>query len=244
MAPKRDKTSARAGKEHKLNAKLKAATKTLVGAVLKQEDQSFVIGTTVNAIVREKLLTGAYANLNQYLTAEILPHAPDLILGSFFDAAAVAGRFSEKVIEDSGPARLRRLITYANLHKLKLPADPKDLPIELPQGDGKTITKPFHECSLADLKRALSHARGKPTPAPAPRPGGKLPPEEQKILDGYSKKLDAFTYDDAHTDEWIAGEYVQGAIFYTMRVSKADFPGACALFADAGPGKRPPRRRR
>jgi tRNA(Ile)-lysidine synthase TilS/MesJ len=73
---------------------------------------------------------------------------------------AVARQFSEESCRKYGVAKLASLSTYAKVADLQIASgDVGGMPIDVPQGSGAVVSKPFAECSLEDLSQAVKHKR-------------------------------------------------------------------------------------
>jgi hypothetical protein len=118
-----------------------------------------------------------YTVSNELAEKEGFPNAQAFFSQNFKDLAqstlsrygSVARQFTEEACKRHGVAKLATLSTYTKAAEFALPSgDPGSLPIDVP-GDGDTVArKPFAECSLEELLRAVKHKR-KPKPSmPAP----------------------------------------------------------------------------
>jgi hypothetical protein len=82
----------------------------------------------------------------------------------------VARQFTEGACKAYGVAKLASLSTYAKAADLELAAgDVGALPIDVPQEGGAVASKPFAECNLEELLRAVKHKR-KPSKPSMPPP--------------------------------------------------------------------------
>jgi translation initiation factor 1 (eIF-1/SUI1) len=83
---------------------------------------------------------------------------------------AVARAFTEEACRRHGVMRLTTLSTYARAAELELkPTELDDMPIDVPQEGGPVSQKPFAECSLDELKKAVKYKR-RPLKPSMPQP--------------------------------------------------------------------------
>jgi hypothetical protein len=80
---------------------------------------------------------------------------------------AVARRFPEEAAVKYGVSNLYTLLTYVKLAGLTVEyGEPGPTPVVVPQEDGPPVTRPFAECTVDELQRAVKHKRTPPTPLP------------------------------------------------------------------------------
>lgn len=73
---------------------------------------------------------------------------------------AVAREFSEEACRQYGVMKLTTLRTYATAAKLQLQeAELGSTPIDVPQKEGPVVRKPFAECNLEELRKAVKHKK-------------------------------------------------------------------------------------
>ncbi len=80
---------------------------------------------------------------------------------------AVARAFSEEVAVKYGMRNLYTLLAYAKQEGVTVAeSDPGALPVAVPQQDGTVLSKPFADCSVEELQRAMKHKRSPSKPLP------------------------------------------------------------------------------
>ena len=100
-------------------------------------------------------------------------HLADLSQSALSMYGAVAKAFSEPVAHRYGVTCLYLLLTYKEATAIEVNhADPEDTLIEVPDDKGQVVSKPFGQCTVEQLRRALLHRR---------KPGATkpLPPEAE-----------------------------------------------------------------
>jgi len=125
------------------------------------------IGRLYNHTVDNRL-----AEKNGYASAQAFfsQHIKDLSQATLTRYGAVARQFTEEVCRKYGVMRLTTLRTYAHeADMLLVDSEPGLLPIDVPGEGGAVAPKPFAECSLEELKRAVKHKR-KPLKKTMPAP--------------------------------------------------------------------------
>ncbi|MFL5353418.1 hypothetical protein [Archangium sp.] len=95
-------------------------------------------------------------------------HLQELSQATLTRYGAVAREFSEEACRQYGVVKLTTLLTYANAAKLQLqPAELGSTPIDVPEKEGAVARKPFAECSLEDLRKAVKYKK-EPSAASVP----------------------------------------------------------------------------
>jgi len=129
-----------------------------------------------------------YNHVVDHQLAEKTPfkNAPGFFAAHFKDVArqtlvsygSVARNFTAEVCGQFGVSRLSLLLTYKEVAKIQLNHDePGGTFIEVPDEHGVVKYKPFSECSVLDLRKALQRRR-RPTSS-EPLPAGDLALVEQ-----------------------------------------------------------------
>jgi len=115
------------------------------------------IGELYNhAVDRRLAVRSGYPSIRHYFRH----HVRVLSQGNLTRYGAVARAFHQSVSEKYGMVRLEALLTYGRLAGMTwFPDEPGPLPIEVPVAGGPVVTKPFAECSMEELTRALRHKR-------------------------------------------------------------------------------------
>lgn len=107
--------------------------------------------------------TGA-KNAQEYFSQNI----QELSQATLSRYGAVAREFSEEACRQYGVVKLTTLLTYASAAKLQLqPAELGSTPIDVPQKEGPVARKPFAECSLEELRKAVKSKKA-PSEASVP----------------------------------------------------------------------------
>lgn len=125
------------------------------------------IGQLYNHTVSNRLAEkNGYESAQQFFSQNF----KELAQSTLSRYGAVARQFSEEVCKAYGVAKLAALSTYVKVANLELTAgDVGALPIELLQAGGAVVTKPFAECNLEELLKAVKHKR-KPLKPSMPPP--------------------------------------------------------------------------
>ena len=139
----------------------KQAIETLLTA---GEDDHWQIGVHYNNVVDHGLAQKAgYATAVEFFAKE-LKEIPQATLSRY---GAVAKGFSESVAKKYGCSKLAQLLAYENAaHLPPASGDPGAVKVSVPQKDGSVATKPFKDCTFAELTEALKATKGTP-PLPA-----------------------------------------------------------------------------
>lgn len=125
------------------------------------------MGLVYNEIVTRKLAEKEnYKDAREYLSK----HLADLSQASLSRYGTVAAVFSEEVARRFGITCLASLLTYKELAGVQVNAeDPGPVSIEVPDAKGKVTVKPFGQCTVEEMRRALRGKRkpssSKPLPA-------------------------------------------------------------------------------
>jgi len=134
------------------------------------------MGLIYNHIVAKRLAEKAgYKDARDYLSKNLA----DIAQSSLTRYGAVAAVFSEPVARRFGVTCLSALLTYKELAGVEVDAEePGSIPIEVPDDKGNVTVKPFGQCSVEEMRRALQRKR-KPTSS---KP---LPPEMEAWAEQY-----------------------------------------------------------
>jgi hypothetical protein len=117
------------------------------------------IGTLYNHVVDRRLAEIAgYKNAQAYFIANV----KGLSQSTLSVYGAVARNFTEAVCTQYGMGNLRELLRYADAANTAIPEDPGAMSIQVPQEDGKVVTKSFAECSVDELERGTRAQRAPP----------------------------------------------------------------------------------
>ena len=117
------------------------------------------IGVLYNHVVDRRLAEIAgYKSTQDYFIANVKALSQSTL--SLY--GTVARNFTESVCTQHGMGNLRELLRYADVANISIPADPGPMSIEVPQDDGKVVTKPFAACSVDELERGTRAKRAPP----------------------------------------------------------------------------------
>jgi len=148
---------------------------------MKEENTNhYRMGQFYNYVVDKKLAEKAnFKDAKDYFTK----HLADLSQTSLTLYGAVANDFSEPVARRFGVICLYLLLTYKEAADIEVNhEEPGDTLIEVPDDKGHVTAKPFGDCSVDQMRRALQRLR-KPTSS---KP---LPPEAEALAEQYSEAV-------------------------------------------------------
>lgn len=146
---------------------LNQAGKAMLGLMMEESNNHYLMGLLYNYMVDKKLAENAgYQDARDYFSQ----HLSDLSYTSVRMYGAVAAKFSEEVSTRFGVTCLYLLLTYKEVADLKVNyEDPEGTLIEVPGKNGAVTPKPFGECSVDEMRRAIQRKRkpssSKPVPA-------------------------------------------------------------------------------
>jgi hypothetical protein len=110
-------------------------------------------------------------------------HLADLSQSALSMYGAVAKAFSEPVARRFGVTCLYLLLTYKDAVDLEVNhEDPGPTLIEVPDDKGQVMSKPFGDCTVEQMRRALQHKRKPGTTKP-------LPPEAEVLAEQYREAV-------------------------------------------------------
>ncbi len=117
------------------------------------------IGKLYNHIVLcRRAVDEGYPTTREYFRQ----HVRVLSYRSLVMFGAVARKFRQEFCEKYGMVQLGLLLEHERLchgHYPYFPGDPGTMPIELPRRGGLTLTKPFADCTLEDLRQLVRARR-------------------------------------------------------------------------------------
>jgi len=152
---------------------------TMIALAKQGSTSAHQIGTLWNYVVDRKLAEIAgYKSAQEYFSKYVKAFSQSTLTVY----GTVARNFTEAICTQYGMGNLRELLRYAEVTNATLSEDPGSMSIDVPQEDGKTVTKPFSECSVDELERAT---RAKRAPAPA-----RVPVADQARLLFFADSLD------------------------------------------------------
>lgn len=148
----------RRNRTHAAAVTLETEKQALLALVDQDEGVELQIGAHFNTIVDGRLWKqGNYKNAPDFFKREVKDLSPALL--ALY--GAVARHFTEAVAKEYGMSNLGALLSYAANTRIDLPdGDPGNVPIRVPQKDGKVVTKKFVACSRAEIRAAVRLARG------------------------------------------------------------------------------------
>ncbi len=138
---------------------LEQATDTMVGLLRQGNTAAHQIGTLYNYVVDRKLpeLAG-YKTAQDYFSKRVKAVSQSTLTVY----GAVARSFTEAVCTQYGVYGLRALLRYVEATGTVLGPDPSTVMIDVPQEDGKVVTKTFAECSVDEVERATRAKKAPP----------------------------------------------------------------------------------
>jgi hypothetical protein len=147
-----------------LNLTLEEVRERIEYLVMAGNECHYHIGQLYNYVVTENLAEkGGYESAQHYFSQ----HIKSLSQATLTSLGTVARMFSQEACTNHGMSHLRLLLTYKatklrkKVTKLEpmLKEDPGPLPIEVPRQDGTVQSKPFSECTVAELRMAVKRQR-------------------------------------------------------------------------------------
>jgi hypothetical protein len=138
------------------------------------------MGEIYNHIVAKRLAEKAgFTDARAYFSK----HLADLAQSSLTMYGAVAAEFSEPVARRFGVTCLSLLLGYREAADVEVNRDePGATVIEVPDDKGHVTAKPFAQCSVEEMRRALRRKR-------APASSKPLPPEAEARAEQYSEAV-------------------------------------------------------
>jgi len=149
------------------NMTLEQVRKAMIELMKEENSNQHRMGQLYNYVVKNKLAQNAgYKDARDYFSKNLA----DLSQAALSMYGAVALQFSEEVTRRFGVTCLSLLLNYKATAELKVNhEEPGGTPIEVPAENGQVSTKPFGECSVEDMRKAIRHKRkpssSKPVPA-------------------------------------------------------------------------------
>ncbi len=123
------------------------------------------------------------ADVPLYVPGQAAPHLADLSQSALSMYGAVAEAFSEPVARRFGVTCLHLLLIYKEAADLEVNhEDPDGTLIEVPDDKGQVTSKPFGQCSVEQMRRALQRKRKPASTKP-------LPPEAEALAEQYSEAV-------------------------------------------------------
>ena len=148
---------------------------------MKEENTNhYRMGQFYNYVVDKKLAEKAnFKDAKDYFTK----HLADLSQTSLTLYGAVANDFSEPVARRFGVICLYLLLTYKEAADIEVNhEEPGDTLIEVPDDKGHVTAKPFGDCSVDQMRRALKRLRKPASSKP-------LTPEAEALAEQYSEAV-------------------------------------------------------
>jgi hypothetical protein len=138
------------------------------------------MGQYYNYVVDNRLAEKAgYKDARDYFSK----HLADLSQSALSMYGAVAKAFSEPVASRYGVTCLYLLLTYKDAVDLEVNhEDPGGTLIEVPDDKGQVAAKPFGDCTVEQMRRALQHKRKPASTKP-------LPPEAEVLAEQYREAV-------------------------------------------------------
>jgi hypothetical protein len=138
------------------------------------------MGQYYNYVVDKRLAEKAgYADARDYFSK----HLADLSQSALTMYGAVAKAFSEPVARRYGVTCLYLLLTYKEATDIPVNhGEPGGTLIEVPDDKGQVTAKPFGECSVEQMRRAIQRKRKPASSKP-------LPPEAEALAEQYREAV-------------------------------------------------------
>jgi hypothetical protein len=147
----------------------------LLGLMAQESINHHHMGQLYNHVVKNKLAEKAG---HKDAKAWFSQHLVDLSEATLRTYGAVAGAFSEEVARRFGVTCLSLLLTYEEAADMEANhEEPGNTVIEVPGDNGQVASKPFSQCSVEELRKAIQRKR-KPASS-KPLPPGALERGEQ-----------------------------------------------------------------
>jgi hypothetical protein len=145
---------------------LEQAHVAFLGAMAQASINQHYMGLLYNHVVKKKLAEKAgYKNAQEWFSK----HLVDLSQASLTVYGKVAEAFSEDVSRRFGISCLSLLLTYEKAADIEADREePGNTVIEVPGDNGQVTAKPFSQCSVEELRRALQLKRKPSSSKPLP----------------------------------------------------------------------------
>ncbi|MFL5346581.1 MAG: hypothetical protein ACJ8AT_17515 [Hyalangium sp.] len=150
---------------------------TTMGTLLAEESlNSFRMGLLYIYVVDSNLLEGTKYKAAQDFLCDNFQEVSRSALVMY---GGVARAFTEELCKQFGMTRLNLLLSYKKAAKLELNYnEPGSTSILVPDANGEVEAKPFADCTVEDLRKAVAHLR-------SPTPSQPIPEEHRALYDGY-----------------------------------------------------------
>jgi hypothetical protein len=161
-------------------SELEKECQAILDLLTQEEDEHWQIGVHYNRIVDGRLAQAeGFKSAKEFFSQRLTTISQSTL--SLYGAIAKA--FSEELARKYGSSLLDFLIAYVRLAKTTLPqGDPGQFTIKVPTKNGSTSSKPFADCSAAELRSAV-HAL---YPPPKRKP---IPSQDKDIITALAKGL-------------------------------------------------------
>ncbi|MDY7228551.1 hypothetical protein [Hyalangium rubrum] len=148
--------------------------------LMEENTNHYRMGELYNYVVKEKLAEAVgYKTAQDYFSE----HLREVSRATLVAYGAVANGFTAPVCNQFGVTRLSLLLTYEEAAETEVNhAEPGGTIIEVMGETGEVTPKPFSECSVDDMRRALQRRRKPASSKP-------LPSEDLAIADQYMKAV-------------------------------------------------------
>ena len=138
---------------------LEQISSTINSLVKQGSTANHQIGTLYNYVVDKRMAESAGHGTAQRFFSK---HVKALSQSTLTVYGTVARNFAEAICTQYGMGNLRELLRYADVCGIPAAEDPGSMSIDVPQEDGKVLTKPFADCSVDELERATREKRTPP----------------------------------------------------------------------------------
>ncbi len=152
----------------------------MIQLMMEENCNQYRMGQLYNYVVEKRLAEKAgYKDARDYFTQRLA----DLSQSALSMYGSVAEAFSEPVARRFGISCLYLLLTYKEAADIEVNhEDPDGTLIEVPDDKGHVATKPFGQCSVEQMRRALQRKRKPASSKP-------LPPEVETLADQYREAV-------------------------------------------------------
>ncbi|HZI13765.1 MAG TPA: hypothetical protein VE153_25530 [Myxococcus sp.] len=147
-----------------LDLSLEQVQERILTLVAQGHGTAYQIGRLYNYVVDSGLaLAGGFKDAQDFFRQRVKVLGQSVLTRD----GAVARMFPEEAALKYGVSNLYTLLTYVKLAGLTVVySEPGPTPVVVPQDDGPPVTRPFAECTVDELQRAVKHKRTPPTPLP------------------------------------------------------------------------------
>jgi hypothetical protein len=160
--------------------------KAMLDLMMEENTNHHRMGQLYNYVVKKKLAENAgYTDARDYFSKTLA----DLSQSALTMYGTVATNFSEAVATRFGVTCLYLLLTYKTAANLKINhEEPGGTVIEVPAENGAVTSKPFNDCSVEDMRRAIRYKRKPSSSKPVPEEHVALADQYQEAVTNHFPK--------------------------------------------------------